>query len=88
MLHSANFRELIELAYLDPQQSIETQVYLWCEAVVAILNSLPSTHAELSLAHKDKRLLAGITLDRFLLRHRVLAERAGKETAFLQLLEG
>jgi hypothetical protein len=87
-LHSANFRELIELADLDPQLSIETQVNLWCEAVVAILNSMPTTHAELSLAHKEKHLLAGSTLDRFLLRHRALPDRAGRETAFLQLLEG
>jgi hypothetical protein len=82
-LHSANFLELIELAYLDPQQQIETQVYLWCEAVVAVLKELPMTHAELSLAYKEKRLVAGRSLDHFL-----VSGRADKKAAFQQFLDG
>jgi hypothetical protein len=80
-LHSANFRELVELAYIDPCQPIETQVYPWCEAAVAVLNTLPTTHAELSLAYTERRLLAGRPLDHFL--H---LQQAGKKSALQQFL--
>ena len=82
-LHSANFRELIELAYIDPHQPIETQVYLWCESAVAILNALPMTQADLSLAYREKSLLAGHPLDHFL-----ASQQANKRAAFQQFLDG
>lgn len=87
-LHAANLRELRGLSYLDPDEPIETQVHVWCEAVVALLNSLPGTHAELSLAHQEKRLLAGAPLEHFLLMHRVHPDRAAREMGFLKFLEG
>jgi hypothetical protein len=82
-LHSANIREINELAYIDPHQPIETQVYLWCEPTIAVLNALPTTELELSLAYRDKRLLAGHPLDHFL-----LSTQAEKKAAFQQFLEG
>jgi hypothetical protein len=82
-LHSANIRELNDFGYIDPRQGFETQVYVWCESVVAILNTLPMTHAELSLAHREKRLLAGRPLDHFL-----LTGKNEKSAAFRQFMEG
>jgi hypothetical protein len=88
ILHSANLGELRDLSDLDPHEPVETLVYAWCEAVVALLDSLPRTHTELCLAHNENRLLAGKPLEHFLATYRALPQRAGKATEFLKFLEG
>jgi len=81
-LHTANFLEINDLAYIDPHQPLETHVYVWCESLVRILNSLPTTHVELSLAHREKRSLAGHPLDDFL-----SFQEADKNAAFIKFLD-
>jgi hypothetical protein len=81
--HTANFRELSGLAYIDPHEPVETQVYPWCEVAVAILRAMPMTHEELSAAYREKRLVAGAPL-----RHYLLLQQDDKRAAFDQYLEG
>ena len=41
------------------------QIYPWCEAALALINTLPTTQDELRVAYREKRLAAK-PLDAFL----------------------